>query len=446
MGIGWSLWPEHLASTIMKYPRIDYVLYIENRKRFKKQLDANSIAIFNSNDIMPTNADGIMPFRQNNDLLHLSGIDQEESVLVICPNSSNPKHKEILFLKETSEKIAIWEGEKLTKEQATATSGIDTVYWAHEFEEVIKTLMFEAQTVYLNQNEYTRALRQVQTKDDKFRLWCRKNYPLHKYKRLAPIMTDLRQIKHPIEIALIQQACDITEKGFRRVLEFIKPGVMEYEIEAEFSHEFLINRSKGFAYEPIIGSGPNACVLHYLSNNMQCKDGDVILMDVGAEYANYASDMTRCIPINGKFSQRQKDVYSAVLRVLKEASNLLVPGNTFKQYEKEVMRMTEHELIGLGLLNKQDVANQDPENPLYKKYFMHETSHHIGLDVHDLVDNHRVFEPGMVVTSEPAIYIRKENLGIRLENNLLITENGPENLMKNIPIEIEEIEEIMNRK
>jgi Xaa-Pro aminopeptidase len=427
----------------MKYNKIDNALYIKNRAKLKSKLDKNSIVILNSNDQMPTNADGLMPFRQNNDLLYLSGVDQEESILVICPGVSNVKHKEILFVKETNDLIAVWEGEKLTKKQATETSGIQTVYWLSEFDEVLRTLMFEAQTVYLNQNEHLRALKQVQTRDDRFRLNCRDKYPLHSYERLAPIMTDLRQVKESEEINLIQQACDITEKGFRRILEFIEPGVMEYEIEAELAHEFLRNRSRGFAYEPIVGGGHNACVLHYLSNNMECKDGDMILLDVGAEYANYASDMTRCVPVNGTFSKRQREVYSSVLRVLNEASSLLVPGNTFEAYEKETAKMIEFELISLGLLDKHDVAKQDAENPLYKKYFMHGTSHHMGLDVHDVVDRGRVFESDMVVTCEPGIYIREENLGIRLENDLLMTNNGPKNLMKNIPIEIEEIEDIM---
>jgi len=430
----------------MKYSKIDNILYVENRKKLISQLETSSVAIINSNDQMPTNADGLMPFRQNNDLLYLSGIDQEESILVISPNASNEKHREILFVKETNDLIAVWEGDKLTKAQASETSGIETVYWISEFEEVVKTVLFEARIVYLNQNEHLRALKQVQTRDDRFRLWCKEQYPLHNYKRLAPVMTDLRQVKHSIEVELIQHACDITEKGFRRVLEFVKPGVMEYEIEAEFAHEFLRNRSRGFAYEPIIGGGHNACVLHYLSNNMPCKDGDLILMDVGAEYANYASDMTRCVPVSGKFSKRQADVYNAVLRVLKEASSLLVPGNTFDQYEKETAKMIEFELIGLGVLDKHDVAKQDTKNPLYKKYFMHGTSHHMGLDVHDLVERERVFEPGMVVTCEPGIYIREENLGIRLENDLLMTNNSPINLMQNIPIEIEEIEQLMAQR
>ena len=428
----------------MKYHSIDNSLFVGNRERFIKELKPNSIAVFNSNDIMPTNADGTMPFRQNNDLLYLSGVDQEESILVIFPDSINPKHREVLFMKETSEEIAIWEGAKLTKEGATQTSGIQTVYWNSQFEQVFNGMMAEAEHVYLNKNEHLRASTKVETRDDRFRTWCRNQYRLHQYERLAPIMNKLRPIKSSIEIDLIQHACNITEKGVRRILDFIKPGVMEYEIEAELMHEFLRNRSRGFAYEPIIASGFNACVLHYIDNNQECKDGDVILMDFGAEYANYASDLTRCFPVNGRFTDRQKDVYNAVLNVMKSATSMLVPGTLHDEYHKEVGKVMESELIGLGLLDKTDVSNQDPNNPLYRKYFMHGTSHHMGLDVHDIENRNRPFEAGMVLTVEPGIYIREESLGIRLENDVLITQNGPDDLMKNIPLEAEEIEDLMN--
>ncbi|MCB0401126.1 MAG: aminopeptidase P N-terminal domain-containing protein [Flavobacteriales bacterium] len=429
----------------MKYTPIDQALYINNRKNFVKHLKPHSVAIFNSNDIMPTNADGTMPFRQNNDLLYLSGIDQEESVLVIAPNASNPKHREVLFVKETSELIAIWEGEKLTKDAATQQSGIQSVYWLSDFENVLHNLIVEAETIYLNQNEHLRAITTVETRDDRFRKQCKAKYPDHHYERLAPIMRKLRPIKSQPEIDVMQQACNITEKGFRRVLEFVKAGVMEYEIEAEFMHEFLRNRSKGFAYEPIIASGYNACVLHYVQNNMECKAGDVILLDVGAEYANYASDMTRCIPVSGTFTPRQKEVYNAVLRVMKAATGMLTPGTKHNEYHEEVGKIMESELIGLGLLDKHDVANQDPKNPLYKKYFMHGTSHHLGLDVHDVEERDRTFEAGMVLTVEPGIYIREESLGIRLENDIVITGNGQFDLMANIPLEAEEIEDLMNK-
>lgn len=428
----------------MKYTPIKNELYITNRKNFVKHLKPKSVAVFNSNDQMPTNADGTMPFRQNNDLLYLSGIDQEESILVIFPDAINPKHREILFVKETSDLIAIWEGAKLTKEQATQQSGIETVYWTSQFEQIFHGLTTEAEHIYLNQNEHLRASSPVETRDDRFRKSCQAKYPLHEYERLAPIMRKLRPIKSSLEIDMIQQACNITEKGFRRLLKFVKPGVMEYEIEAELAHEFLMNRSRGFAYEPIIASGFNACVLHYVENNKECKAGDVILLDVGAEYGNYASDLTRCVPVSGKFTPRQKEVYNAVLRVMRAATSMLVPGTLHDEYHTKVGEIMEAELIGLGLLDKNEVAKQDPKNPLYKRYFMHGTSHHLGLDVHDVEERNRPFEAGMVLTVEPGIYIREENLGIRLENDVLITNNGPIDLMKNIPIEADEIEALMN--
>ncbi|MDF1672571.1 MAG: aminopeptidase P N-terminal domain-containing protein [Vicingaceae bacterium] len=428
----------------MKYTAIDNNLYVNNRANFVKHLKSNSVAVFNSNDIMPTNADGTMPFRQNNDLLYLSGVDQEESILVIAPNASNPAHREILFVKETSELIAIWEGEKLDKVGATKQSGIQTVYWLSQFDSIFHGLVTEAEHIYLNQNEHLRAIVTVETRDDRFRKECKAKYPDHEYERLAPIMRKLRPIKSQLEIDVMQQACNITEKGFRRLLDFVKPGVMEYEIEAELMHEFLINRSRGFAYEPIIASGFNACVLHYVENNKECRAGDVILLDVGAEYANYASDMTRCIPVSGKFTQRQKDVYNAVLRVMKGATAMLNPGTLHNEYHEEVGKMMESELIGLGLLDKHDVTKQDSNNPLYKKYFMHGTSHHIGLDVHDVEERNRPFEEGMVLTVEPGLYIREESLGIRLENDVLITKDGQHDLMANIPLEADEIEDLMN--
>lgn len=428
----------------MRYHAIDNSLYIKNRANFVRHLKPKSVAVFNSNDLMPTNADGLMPFRQNNDLLYLSGIDQEESILLIFPEAANPNHREILFVKETSELIAIWEGEKLTKEGATKQSGIETIYWLSQFETIFHALAVEAERIYLNQNEHLRAVATVQTCDDRFRIECKAKYPDHEYERLAPIMRTLRPIKSQLEIDTMQQACNITEKGFRRILDFVKPGVMEYEIEAEFVHEFLRNRSRGFAYTPIIASGYNACVLHYIENNMECKAGDVILMDVGSEYGNYASDMTRCIPVSGRFTQRQKDVYNAVLRVMKASTAMLIPGTLHDPYHEEVGKIMESELIGLGLLDKTDVANQDKKNPAYKKYFMHGTSHHIGLDVHDIEVRTTPFTEGMVLTVEPGIYIPGENLGIRLENDVLITKDGQHDLMRNIPLEAEEIEDLMN--
>lgn len=427
----------------MKYNAINPQLFIENRKRLAQKLKPNSIAIFVSNDIMPTNADGAMGFVQNSDLFYLTGVDQEETILVIFPDAKDGKHTEALFVRETNEHIAIWEGAKLTKEQATSVSGIKQVYWTSHFKDILKTLIFQAENIYLNSNEHSRQYIDVETAEMRFNKAIMERYPLHKFERSAPLMHNLRAIKSKYEVDLIQQACNITEKGFRRLLGFVKPGVMEYEIEAELVHEFVRNRSRGFAYGPIIASGFNACVLHYVENNKECKDGDVILLDVAAEYGNYASDLTRCLPVNGKFTPRQKEVYNAVLRVMRGATKMLVVGNTIDAYHKAVGEMMTQELLGLGLLTKEEVASQNPDWPAYKKYFMHGTSHFLGLDVHDVGDKYRPFEAGMVFTCEPGIYIREENLGIRLENDILITEKGPVNLMANIPIEADEIEALM---
>ena len=428
----------------MKYLPIDNSLFIENRKRFSAKLKPNSIAVLNSNDIMPTSADGVRSFIQNTDIFYLSGIDQEESILVIFPEAGEEKHKEILFVKETNEKILIWEGRKYSKEEATAVSGIQTVYWTEEFEKIFRPLVLEAEQIYLNTNEHLRADVTVETRDDRFLKQCKRLYPLHNYKRLAPIMHDLRAVKSDIEIELIKQACKITEDTFHRLLGFIRPGVWEFEIEAEIYHEFLANRSRGPAYPSIIASGSNTCILHYIQNNRQCKDGDLLLMDFGAEYANYASDVTRTVPVNGKFTERQKQVYQAVLRVQKAAIQMLKPGNTLEEYHKEVGQLMEAELVGLGLLDSKKVKNQNQDSPLYKEYFMHATSHHLGLDVHDLGNRYRKFEEGMVFTCEPGIYIKEENIGIRLENDILLSKNGPVDLTGNIAIETEEIEDLMN--
>ena len=428
----------------MKYQPISKKLFEHNRALFTAQLSAQSIAVFCSNDQMPTNADGTMPFKQNSDLFWLSGVDQEESKLIVFPECSKPKHREILFLKETSDLIAIWEGEKLSKEKAFETSGVRTVYWNTQFEDVFQELMQEANTVYLNSNEHARSTSKVQTQTDRFNDWCKSNFSTKEYIRSAPIMHDLRAVKHPLEIELLQHACNITEKGFRRVLNFVKAGVMEYEIEAEYMHEFLINRSKGFAYEPIIASGRNACVLHYIDNNKVCQAGDVILMDVGAEYANYASDMTRCVPVSGKFTKRQKDVYNAVLSVMRQATSMLKPGVLLGDYHKEVGLIMQSELLSLGLIDQHDVDKQDPKMPAYRKYFMHGASHFLGLDVHDVGHFDKPIKEGMVFTCEPGIYILKEKLGIRLENDIVITKDKSFDLMANIPLEADEIEDLMN--
>jgi Xaa-Pro aminopeptidase len=430
----------------MRYLPIDNTLFVQNRQRLTALLKPKSLVVVNANDIMPTNADGTMVFRQNNDLFYLTGVDQEETRLVLFPEHPDPKFREVLFLRETSELIEIWEGHKLTKAEATAVTGIPQkqIYWTSQFEQIFGQMIFEADHVYLNTNEHTRADVAVQTRDARYIDTFRQQYPLHHLERLAPLMHHLRAIKAPQEIALLQTAIDITDTMFRRLLGFIKPGVWEYEIEAEMMHEFIRNRSRGAAYTPIIASGANACVLHYIDNSAQCQDGDVILLDIGAEYANYNADMTRSVPVNGRFTDRQRAVYNAVLRVMNEAKQMLRPGNLWDEYHQEVGKVMESELIGLGLLDRTAVANQNPDAPLYKKYFMHGTSHFLGLDVHDVGNKYRRMEPGMVFTVEPGIYIREENLGIRLENNVVITESGNTDLMANIPVEADAIEELMN--
>jgi Xaa-Pro aminopeptidase len=429
----------------MKYDRIDKSLYVSNRQKFTSQMAANTLAVFNSNDIYPVSADSTLPFAQHRDILYLSGVDQEESILVLFPNASNPAHREVLFLKETSELIAIWEGEKLTKQTAFDTSGIQTVYWLQQFPTIFKQMMAEASGIYLNTNEHLRANTEVETREDRFIKQVKQDYPAHQVHKSAPIMHKIRSIKNQIELALMQTACNITEAGVRRLLGFIKPGVWEYEIEAELAHEFLRNRSKGFAYTPIVASGKNACVLHYIENNQQCKDGDVILLDVGAEYANYSSDLTRCIPVNGRFSARQKAVYNAVLHVKNEATKLLVPGTIMAEYHKQVGHLMEEQLVNLGLISLDDIKNQDPAWPAYKKYFMHGTSHFLGLDTHDVGLWHEPIAANMVFTVEPGIYIPAEGLGIRLEDDVVVQASGaPFNLMANIPIEADEIEALMN--
>jgi len=428
----------------MRYQALTAETYVNHRKKLTDRMSDREMAIVSSNDILPTNGDGNMPFRQNSDLLYLTGVDQEESILVIFPNAHNKAHREILFLKETSPEIAIWEGDKLNKKQAEELTGIDTIMWVDSFETVLKTLMSEAETVLLPSNEHTRRSITTETREQRFSKWIREEYPLHTYGRLAPHMHRIRSIKSVEEIEQMQRACKITEDGFRRVLKFVKPGVKEYEIQAEYMHEFLRKGSRGFAYEPIIASGFSACVLHYISNENECKDGEVILMDVGCEYGNYASDMTRAIPVNGKFTPRQKDVYNAVLHVMKESKKLLRPGVFLGEYHKKVGALMEEQLINLGLLTAEEVDKQDPSKPAYKKYFMHGTSHFIGLDVHDVGLWTEPIEAGMAFTVEPGIYIREENLGIRLENDIIITEEGFVDLMKDIPIEPDEIEELMN--
>ncbi|NQY06680.1 MAG: aminopeptidase P family protein [Flavobacteriaceae bacterium] len=429
----------------MKYHPISSSLFVKNRQNFMAKMKPSSIAVFNSNDIYPISADSTMPFEQHRDIFYLSGVDQEESILVMFPDAPKSEHREILFLKETNEHIAVWEGEKLTKEAAFNTSGIKTVYWLQDFERIFAEIMALCDTVYVNTNEHYRANVETETREDRFTKWWKNKYPSHSVAKSNPILQRLRSVKDQLELELIQTACNITEKGFRRILNFVQPGVWEYEIEAEFIHEFLRNRSKKFAYTPIVASGKNANVLHYIENNQQCKDGDLLLLDVGAEYANYSSDMTRTIPVNRRFTDRQKKVYNAVNRVKNDATKMLVPGVIWSDYHVEVGKLMTSELLGLGLIDKADVQNEDPNWPAYKKYFMHGTSHHMGLDTHDYGLLHEPMQANMVFTVEPGIYIPDEGFGIRLEDDVVIQPSGePFNLMRNIPIEADEIEDIMN--
>ncbi|MFU8892822.1 MAG: aminopeptidase P N-terminal domain-containing protein [Luteolibacter sp.] len=419
--------------------------FTRNRENLRAMLKPRSLLIAHSNDVMPTNADGVMPFRQNTDLYHLTGIHQEETILLIATGlPADPDHTEILFVRETNEEIAVWEGHKLDKQAATATSGIQRVSWTRDFEGHFHRVAPQCDHIYLLTNEHLRAAAIVETRNDRFIRECRERYPLHTYERLAPLMQRLRMIKSDEEIAMLQKACDITGAGFRRVLGFVKPGVGEWEIEAEFLHEFVRSGSRGFAYLPIIGSGKNACVLHYNENNQVCNDGEMLLMDVAAEYAGWNADLTRTIPVNGRFTPRQRDVYNAVLRVLRATNELLRPGNTPAKLQKQVVALMEQELIGLGLIDANEAKKQGPEKPLVKRYFMHGISHHLGLDVHDVAPPNEPFAPGMVFTIEPGIYIREEGLGVRLENDFLIGKNANTDLMAAIPIEVEDIESLMN--
>lgn len=431
----------------MKYHHLPQALFVKNRAKFVSQMKGKSLAVFNSNDMYPIGADATFPFEQQRDLFYLTGVDQEESILVLFPRAVNPKHREVLFVRETNADIAVWEGPKLDKGQATAVSGIETVYWTHQFESVLADLMSEADTVYFNTNEHYRQVVETETREERFIKKVKKQYPAHTAAKSFPILNEIRGVKEPEELDLIAHACGITEKGFRRVLGFVQPGVWEYEIEAEFLHEFVRNRSKGFAYTPIIASGQAANILHYIENNKQCEAGELLLMDVAAEYANYSSDMTRTIPVSGRFSERQRQVYDAVLRVKNEATELLRPGILWAEHHKEVGKIITAELLELGLLDKADVQGQSEDRPAYKKYFMHGTCHHLGLNTHDYGELKTPIKANMVFTVEPGIYIPEEGFGVRLEDNVVVQEQGvPKNLMKAIPIEAEEIEELMNKR
>jgi len=428
----------------MRYTPADPQLFIRNRSNLVELLGENSLAIFNANDILPTNADGVMALKQNTDLYYLSGIDQEESVLLLFPDAQEKKDREILFIRETNEHLAIWEGAKLTKSKASKLSGIQNIQWTNTLDTTLHRLIQQVDNIYLNANEHLRAATSVESRDARLGKKCREEYPLHTYYRLAPLLHQLRITKGPEEIEMLQKACDITNDGFSRILNFVKPGVGEWEIEAEYMHEFLCQKSKGFSYLPIIASGKNACVLHYIDNENICHDGDMLLMDVGAEYGNWNADMTRTVPVNGKFTPRQRQVYESVLTIMRKANAILRPGIRPSDYQKQVMGFTEIELINLGLITAAQAEKQGDDKPLVKKYFMHGTSHHLGLDVHDVCPVNEPVAEGMVFTIEPGIYIPAENLGIRLENNYVIGKNSNFDLMGNIPIEANDIEALMS--
>lgn len=428
----------------MRYTPLSADVYKKNRERFIAQMRPNSLAIFVSNEMIPISADALYPFKQNPDFLFLSGIDQEECALILFPDAPDPQYKEVLFLRKTNELIALWEGHKYSEEEGRAASGVEKIMMMESFDNISRMLIFQAENIYLNTNEHYRGHFDMPYKDLRLAREMRAAYPLHEFYRAQPIIGDLRMIKQEEEVAAVQTACNITRDGFARVMNFIKPGVMEYEIEAEITHEFLRQRASGHAYEPILGSGKSACVLHYIDNDKECKDGDLILMDFGARYANYAADLTRTIPVNGRFSNRQKSIYEAVLRVHKAAVQMLRPGTLLEPYHKEVGKLMEDELIQLGVLDKEKVAKQDADKPLYKKYMPHGISHHLGLDVHDVGDRFKEMQPGMIFTVEPGLYFPDEGIGVRIENDILVTDGDPKDLMADIPFEVEEIEEIMN--
>lgn len=428
----------------MKHQIIAPILLGKNRENFSLNLKKNSLSVINANDEFPRSGDQAFMFKQNPDLFYLTGIDQEQTILLLFPDCPNPMYREILFLRQTNAHIAVWEGHKYTKEKATEISGIKTVLWLEDFWPIFSSVAHYADTIYLNTNENDRYSQSVPYRDLRFIEEIKSKYPLHQYERAALIFRKLRPIKSQIELNYIQKACNITNDAFRRVLKFVKPNVGEWEIEAEIIHEFIRQQATGHAYAPIIASGKNACILHYNDNNQVCKDGEVILFDFGAEYGNYNADMSRSIPVNGRFTKRQKDVYQSVHHVMKEATKMLVAGTIWNQYHEEVGKIMTAELLRLGLLDQHDVAKQDPKMPAYKKYFMHGTSHHLGIDVHDFASRYEPFAVGNILTCEPGIYIPEEGLGIRLENNIFISENGPVDLMADIPIDADEIEELMN--
>ena len=428
----------------MRHLPLDSKMFVEHRERLVKKLRGHALVVVNANDVMPANADGVLPLVPQTDLFYLSGIEQEETILLLCPQAFDEKMREILFVRETSDLLKIWEGHKLTKEEAREISGVKEVKWLSEFRGIFHRLMCEAEHVYLNSNEHARAGSEVITRDGRFIDWCRKKYPLHDYKRLGRLMMELRGAKSEGEIDLLKKAIDITGKGFASVCKMVKPGVMEYEVEAEFSYQFLKRRGK-FAYGPIVASGKNACVLHYVQNDQTCKKGDLLLLDVAASYANYNADLTRTIPVDGKFTRRQRQVYEAVLRVLRASVKNATVGKLHKDWQKEAQMMMNEELLGLGLLKKKDIKNQTDDEPACRKYLMHGLGHFLGLDVHDYGITQIPFAAGTVLTVEPGIYIPDEGIGIRLENDIVVREGGAEDLFAGIPIEPDEIEQLMGR-
>lgn len=428
----------------MRHAPIPTELFVTNREQLKKRLTGDALAIVNANDLMPANADALLPMQPNSDLFYLTGIEQEETILLIAPDAADEKLREILFLREPNPHLKTWEGHKLSREEATEISGIKNIKWLSEFRSVFHVLMCDGEHVYLNLNEHKRAVVEVETRDARFVRDCQTRYPLHHYHRLAPVMHRLRAEKSEAELALLNQAIEITDRGFHRVLRFVKPGVNEADVEAEFIHEFTRNHAS-FAYNPIIAAGANSCVLHYNQNDQACRKGDVLLLDVAARYANYNADLTRTIPISGKFTRRQKDVYNAVLRVLRASVKGATVGKLHRDWTKESQAMMNEELLRLGLIKPRDLKKQNPDEPACRKYFMHGLGHLLGLDVHDVGPMNDPFAPGWVLTVEPGIYIPEEGFGVRLENDVLVTEEGPVDLMAQIPIEADEIEQLMRR-
>lgn len=428
----------------MRHLPIKPKLFKDNRRRLAELLEPQSLAVVNANDVLPTNADGTFIIHPNADLFYLTGIEQEESILVLFPDAPDPKHREILFLREPSEHLRIWEGFKHSKEEARKISGIDSIHWISEFPVLFKILMFEAKRAYLNNNEHNRAPDEVETRERRFIDQAKRDFPLHEFGRLAPLLHELRFVKDSLEIEMIKEAVEVTNRGFRKVLRMIKPGVNEFEIEGEYSREFIRRRCK-FAYSPIIASGANACTLHYLQNDQECKKGELLLMDVGACYGNYNADLTRTVPVSGKFTRRQKQVYMAVLRVLRQCIENATVGKAHKDWQNDSHEMMTEEMLRLKLITKEEVKKQDPDKPACRKYFMHGLGHPMGLDVHDVNSGQHFFKENAVYTVEPGIYIPEEKLGVRLEDDIVITGNGPINLMAKTPIEPDEIEQIMNR-